>query len=399
MKRKTMRKVKEVEEEKKEALLPAPTLAEQSQPDMEISQEKSQEVLLMRTVTWLRDSHSLFDYESRQIQKRNLKIEHSCNFIRTKDEVKTVSETDTGGDDPETKPLFSLIKDKDGKYYIDVIRKENTDKLWLVVRALNWQNQRLNYEMRQNDIVKLGRVLFKVKEIRSQRNEKDSNRYIMFEDDMKEVSSILVENEELPDFGDSSSSPIWRVWWGAEWSQENPLINACWKWIGGMRYIHLNCLKCWVKSKSKVTTPEKKLDCLESFVWSSFKWEICKTKYPWTLKHNDSYYNIFDITRPSGPYWILESISVDENGSKMIFVIKPNADEWEYLIGRGHDSDIRISDISVSRCHAKIICKDGKFMLKDNGSKFGTLVQINEKWPIITNHTWAIQSGRTVGKY
>lgn len=137
MKRKTIRKVKEVEEEKKEALLPAPTLAEQSQPDMEISQEKSQEVLLMRTVTWLRDSHSLFDYESRQIQKRNLKIEHSCNFIRTKDEVKTVSETDTGGDDPETKPLFSLIKDKDGKYYIDVIRKENTDKLWLVVRALN----------------------------------------------------------------------------------------------------------------------------------------------------------------------------------------------------------------------------------------------------------------------
>lgn len=62
--------------------------------------------------------------------------------------------------------------------------------------------------MRQNDIVKLGRVLFKVKEIRSQRNEKDSNRYIMFEDDMKEVSSILVENEELPDSGDSSSSPI-----------------------------------------------------------------------------------------------------------------------------------------------------------------------------------------------
>jgi hypothetical protein len=37
-------------------------------------------------------------------------------------------------------------------------------------------------------------------------------------------------------------------------------------------------------------------------------------------------------------------------------------------------------------------------MLKDNNSKFGTLVQINDKMPILTNHTWAIQSGRTVGK-
>lgn len=79
--------------------------------------------------------------------------------------------------------------------------------------------------------------------------------------------------------------------------------------------------------------------------------------------------------------------------------MKPNKDQLEYKVGRGHDSDIRVSDISVSRYHARIKFQEGKFMLEDNTSKFGTLVMIKDKTPIIKNHTCAIQSGRTVGKF
>jgi len=43
-------------------------------------------------------------------------------------------------------------------------------------------------------------------------------------------------------------------------------------------------------------------------------------------------------------------------------------------LGRGHASDIRISDISVSRLHAFISYVDNKYILTDNNSKFGTLV-------------------------
>jgi hypothetical protein len=80
------------------------------------------------------------------------------------------------------------VKDKDGKYFIDVIKKENVDRLWLVVRALACQNQKLNYEIRHSDIIKLGRIQFKVKEIQNKDCRKDSNQFILFEDDMKEVS-------------------------------------------------------------------------------------------------------------------------------------------------------------------------------------------------------------------
>ena len=43
--------------------------------------------------------------------------------------------------------------------------------------------------------------------------------------------------------------------------------------------------------------------------------------------------------------------------------------------GRGHETDVRIHDISVSRLHA-YIHKDeqGRFYVEDNASKFGTLL-------------------------
>jgi pSer/pThr/pTyr-binding forkhead associated (FHA) protein len=48
-------------------------------------------------------------------------------------------------------------------------------------------------------------------------------------------------------------------------------------------------------------------------------------------------------------------------------------------VGRGHDADIRVTDISVSRFHAKINrSDDGQFYVEDNKSKFGTLIQVRK---------------------
>lgn len=47
-----------------------------------------------------------------------------------------------------------------------------------------------------------------------------------------------------------------------------------------------------------------------------------------------------------------------------------------FKLGRGHESDVRVSDISVSRCHAilKYDLNEQSYYLEDNLSKFGTLV-------------------------
>lgn len=44
-------------------------------------------------------------------------------------------------------------------------------------------------------------------------------------------------------------------------------------------------------------------------------------------------------------------------------------------LGRGHECEIRITDISVSRNHASIRQNPDGFYIFDNKSKFGTLIR------------------------
>jgi hypothetical protein len=82
---------------------------------------------------------------------------------------------------------------------------------------------------------------------------------------------------------------------------------------------------------------------------------------------------LIDYEKTSPLYIVLESLPFDKNSSRMIHVLSPTPEYLEFKLGRGHDSDVRVSDISVSRIHAFIAYREGKFYLQDNHSKFGTL--------------------------
>ena len=64
-------------------------------------------------------------------------------------------------------------------------------------------------------------------------------------------------------------------------------------------------------------------------------------------------------------------------------------------LGRGHQCDLRISDISVSRIHAHLKFEDKKFLIYDNDSKFGTLILLKDKYQVKLDKA-AVQIGRTV---
>lgn len=65
-------------------------------------------------------------------------------------------------------------------------------------------------------------------------------------------------------------------------------------------------------------------------------------------------------------------------------------------MGRGHESEVRVNDISVSRCHAIIKYKPDGVYIEDNRSKFGTLVLLKEQYNMQLEYTSAVQVGRTV---
>ena len=81
---------------------------------------------------------------------------------------------------------------------------------------------------------------------------------------------------------------------------------------------------------------------------------------------------------------------LDKNTSRMTFMLTVSPDKQQFKLGRGHESEVRINDISVSRCHAIIKYKDDGFYIEDNISKFGTIVLLKERIQLLQDHTLAV---------
>lgn len=152
-----------------------------------------------------------------------------------------------------------------------------------------------------------------------------------------------------------------RFCWQTSASTENPLLKCC-KCAGSVGSIHLECLKSWLKVKRQ----EKVSPNYCSFFWKTFECEICKKPYPLMIKKGAYKYKLVEYEKQTGDYMVLESLNQEKNTSRIIHIIRPTPQKDVFKLGRGHESDLRINDISVSRCHAKIKLENGKFMLEDN---------------------------------
>ena len=104
------------------------------------------------------------------------------------------------------------------------------------------------------------------------------------------------------------------------------------------------------------------------------------------------------------PYIVLENMMRQEQSvadqtvaaapaSRGVFVISLSGKKFLKL-GRGHESDVRIADVSISRWHATVSFPDnGQFILEDNESKFGTLVSMRR--PRVVDPSCSTDSSRS----
>jgi len=94
---------------------------------------------------------------------------------------------------------------------------------------------------------------------------------------------------------------------------------------------------------------------------------------------------------------VMESLPLEKNTSRTIHVLVFTEQRTRFNMGRGHDSEVRVNDISVSRCHAVINYQPDGMYISDNKSKFGTLVLCRQKsLPLQLNMAYQFQVGRTV---
>lgn len=191
-----------------------------------------------------------------------------------------------------------------------------------------------------------------------------------------------------------------RICWGNDEDSNNPLILAC-KCKGSVGLIHFQCLKSWVLTQKQEKPPNAQNQNVKSFYWKRFECEICKKMYPYTFKIGKTIYKIIDLineitSQTQNNYILLESMPLDKNTSRNIHLLTVINEQSDFKLGRGHESQVRINDISVSRCHAIIKCKPDGFYIEDNNSKFGTIILLKDKLRLKAHHTMAVQVGRTV---
>lgn len=146
----------------------------------------------------------------------------------------------------------------------------------------------------------------------------------------------------------------------------------------------------------------KESSIVTTYFWKNLECELCKTAYPYEVRSLDGkkMLNIIEYDTPQPYdgeevyYIVLESIS--SNTSKVIHVLNME-DTTQLHIGRGHDAQVRVTDISVSRLHATLIkSTQGYYFLTDNDSKFGTLSLIKTPLELAQGTQTSLQIGRSI---
>ena len=349
--------------------------------------------------TWYRDSHGLFDYDSQHIIKNKMKLFLSCHLSKRDDDHVEISSS-------------SYLRDSDivsiaylnGSYYMH----NSKGYMWQVIKSFKrFGGKAKNHKLAMGDIMKLGRYIFEVKGISSKnsrsslnqsldnteidykqpfKNERNStlnvprlqtmNTNIEYIGPDKETGVQMDDNRPSINISGSQTSKdnTWRIWLSDEFDSDNPMISP-WKCSGTMKYIHLDCLKEWLDSKKS----EKKGVYFSSYLWENVFCELWKENFTENVTTQYGVVNILGIETPkSGNYILLEALNSEEilkKNTKIVHIIDFKKLK-ELTVGRGHDNNVRITDISISRLHSKLYCKNNQIYIDDQGSKFGTLIAI-----------------------
>lgn len=165
---------------------------------------------------------------------------------------------------------------------------------------------------------------------------------------------------------------ICRICYLNEEESKNPLIKPC-NCSGSLKYIHFECLKKWITTNYCVRVESTEDSSI--FMIKPIICELCKTKLPNYINHNGKFYPTLDFRNEFQSYLSMESLSMDRYKNHFIYVISLDRRE-KIKVGRGHNANILLSDVSVSRVHCILNVERKCVFLEDNNSKFSTLVLV-----------------------
>lgn len=271
----------------------------------------------------------------------------------------------------------------DAKQQLLYLGCENFSKdLWKVAKTLDWRKssklskiETKGVEIVEGNIIKMGRLKLKAKTMQltatGDKKNNGNNKAIVNQDDeaIDPNQDISVQFSERTD-----DIPPCRFCLSNEMDNaSNPLVNPC-NCKGTQGLIHIECLRSWMTSKRthKVFSPTS-----EMYTWRTMNCELCSAPYPFKVCFDGQNVSLLEYEEPEGRYLSFETFLKEgcaKSTSKSLYIVRLNQLE-KYRVGRSHEVEFHIEDISVSRVHAElVITSNQKVLVKDVKSKFGTQI-------------------------
>ena len=372
--------------------------------------------LIIKTKIWKKDTDDLFDFEAEDIKKNEIKINSfypETYLISNNEEIFLLN----SNQDLQLKSnknydssflILSEINYSNNSFIInnpihsfnlkEIIKKKNQ-----ITRTWKISQRNKESEIKEGDIIKLGRVRLKFDKICIKNNSIEQNKINILKqntnnihnnsyynlnlsnNNITNVNQSLNESkisndknihENINEESSSNHKYYCRICYRSDSDIENPLISPC-KCSGSMQYIHYKCLKHFIDIKMQKKADEN----FKFYTWKNFECEICKYEYPKYLKYKNTIYPMVDIENDYDSYAICDYTLFDDNKKKTfrrgLIIFKMNEENDEITVGRTQSNKIKLKDISVSRNHCSIIKKNNKLYVLDKGSKFGTLIYMN----------------------
>lgn len=329
--------------------------------------------------TWARDSHDLFDFEATQLYKQDFTVSKSMVCVRTGTDIQMLPEREAPGHQGD--PLLRLVQ-RDGTFWVDkAMPSTNSKKLWLVVKDM----LQSGHSLTEGDVIKLGRFKFRVRQLVA------SCDGVRPELRLDDSGSCCAAEMPAQDAETSSLAPkSCRICLLDGPGENDPLITPC-HCKGSIEYVHLGCLRHWIRGRLNLSDTSA-----GSYFYRPLLCELCMSIYPTYIHNGKEREPLVEVPETPAPFIVLENMVRDsqQHATRGLHVI--SLAEKVLKLGRGHESDVRIADVSISRWHATICFQQGQFLLRDHESKFGTLVAMKKPRMIEPGMSISIQMGRTV---
>ena len=333
-------------------------------------------------------TNDLFDYGSSSLITSTITVKKEGNILLKNQKLFLSQKPDT----EDATQLFNLTLNNN-QFILntflssenDTIAQENINNPfnpWIVLRNQIGKDEHYQkYKLSKGDIIRLGKIKFLVKDISDSYRQQSRCQLDILKN---RVSIAISKNIE--------GTPTCRICLGEHVNDYDPLICPC-KCSGTTKYIHLLCLRKWMKTQIKEKTTSS--DFYQIFSYERSQCELCKNEYPEYYRMNGKLFELLDFSpeNAKSKYIVLEAINFELNETKIVYVITFDK-ENRIKIGRGEEASVTFSDLSISRFHSELVYIDNNVYLSDLNSKFGTLILLQKKnLNLISSSTLNLQIG------